>query len=161
VKTFWGVLYTLAFIILLILLGRIVFIDSRINADITVKIQNAQEASSFEEMAAELKEARLGLEKWGITKGDAGLIFKPPLNDAALFYAALKKVQKDVQVLKNLNLDKDTSAYFTTLEETQRTLEAFDFPFTWHWIIHRGHFSILLLFIILAILSGVLVLKSR
>ena len=160
-KTFWGTLYVAAFIILLILLGRVLYIDYRINEDITVNLKRAQESASFDEMASELGEARQGLEKWRITRGHSALIFKVPQNDARLFYASLKKFEKDVKVLDNLNLSKDTSAYFTMLDDVQARLDAFDFSFTWHWFIHRNNLSLIIFFLILVIGSGAMIIRGR
>ena len=112
--------------------------ENLVRGDISSYIDRAQVSANASDMAGYITQARVGMEKYGMTEGHAALLWKRPDNDMSLIYAAVLSLE-DRAILHGDLYDQDLSyaestTYQVALDDLRgslRELEMQDLSYYW------------------------------
>ena len=121
----------------------------QINQDIDGWKTRAQVSSEPNDMLIYMTNVRSGMESWGMTTGNAALIFKTPATDMELIFKTVTNHVDQAQVLTTM--DHSTPEYQTGLDNLRGSVRELDLHSFKYWSVHQG-----LIFEITAWLSFIL-----
>ena len=135
-------------VIAVVATGSCMMKENTIQRDTGSWLDRAQVAANATEMHDYLQNAREGMEKYGMTQGNAALIFKRPDNDMALIYDAVKQLEdragKQADLLRADPQYVNTTTYQVALDDmrgTARELELQNLSYYWR---HDGFLQMFL-----------------
>jgi hypothetical protein len=101
----------------------------------------AQVASNPADMEKYLLNVKAGMIKWGLTQGNAALIFATPYNDYVLINDALDRTIERCNAVKNLNIT--SVEYQTALDDIRGQIRELDMG-SQGWFVHGPQLSLTL-----------------
>ena len=134
-----GVIGALAFVFLVLAICSSVdlgFTGWHISQDVDGWKSRAQVSMEPADMAAYMTNVRNGMEKWGLTSGNAALIFPTPETDMSLIYRAVNQHIATAESLTSLN--RSTDAYANGLDNLRGGIRELDLHAWQDWVNHEG-----------------------
>lgn len=146
-------------IILVVVTASCAMKQNTVEGDTGAWLDRAQVAANATDMHTYLEKARQGLERYGMTSGNAAWIFKRPDNDMALIYDSLKRLEdRAAGQSELLQADPEyvnTTTYQVALDDmrgTARELQLQQLGYYWR------HDGFLQLFLTILAWTGLIVL---
>ncbi len=131
----WGVRTIIAAVVFLVML-IIAGIDSYTSySEIDAVEYRAQVAADASKMADRIDETLANMQKRGVTRGNAALIFRNPVNDVALDYEALQDLSNRAKQIAQLH--KNSVEYQTGLDDLRGTLREISID-AWYFTLIRN-----------------------
>lgn len=132
-----GVGLTVVFgLIFLITSGTFVFVGWQIDNEIDGWKSRAQVSSEPNDMLEYMTHVKEGMENWGMTSGNAALIFRTPENNMAEIYKTVLNHVDQAKVLTTL--DRTTPEYQTGLDNLRGSIRELDLHADSYWGVHQG-----------------------
>lgn len=96
----------------------------------------AQVSSEPNDMFEYMSNVKAGMEKYGMTRGHAAIIFSSPANDMALIYKTVGRHVDQAKVLTTMN--RATPEYQTGLDNLRGSIRELTLQAWYYWSIHDG-----------------------
>jgi hypothetical protein len=127
--------------------------------DTNAFLKRAQVAANADDMLDYINQLRQNMERLGMAKGHAALIFKTPYNDMGLIYRSVVKIVERLETIKKL--DPSSTTYQVALDDLRGTTRELRLHYAgWYMARHAlstyGSFVVAIVAIVLLMFAPVI-----
>jgi hypothetical protein len=108
----------------------------QVNQNIEGWKTRAQVSSEPNDMFEYMSNVKAGMERYGMTRGYAAIIFSTPANDMVLIYKTVGRHVDQAKVLTTMN--RNTPEYQTGLDNLRGSIRELQLHAWYYWSIHDG-----------------------